>query len=208
MIKECLNCNKEFNAKNTTYRADFCSMECAREHSKIQAKQRLKDTIHNDKHKTNLCAVCGKEFSNGIKRANHTLNYHCLDAKEYYDLCFKDSNQEGKCLYCGKETRFAGLPSGYRKYCSREHEKLYLKENFNATWIKLLMAAASFGLFATLLSNSIIKKTISLNNLYAALISFVVMLIIGKAFAKYKRLQEFSLGIAMLVGMFVAAFFF
>ena len=77
---------------------------------------------------------------------------------------------------------------------------IYLKENFNATWIKLLMAA--------LLSNSIIKKTISLNNLYAALISFVVMLIIGKAFAKYKRLQEFSLGIAMLVGMFVAAFFF
>lgn len=85
---------------------------------------------------------------------------------------------------------------------------IYLKENFNATWIKLLMAAASFGLFATLLSNSIIKKTISLNNLYAALISFVVMLIIGKAFAKYKRLQEFSLGIAMLVGMFIAAFFF
>ena len=85
---------------------------------------------------------------------------------------------------------------------------IYLKENFNATWIKLLMAAASFGLFATLLSNSIIKKTISFNNLYAALISFVVMLIIGKAFAKYKRLQEFSLGIAMLVGMFVAAFFF
>lgn len=133
MVKNCLNCNKEFEAKNTTYKSDFCSAECAREHSKIQVKQRLKDVIHNDKHKTNLCAVCGKEFSNGIKRANHTLNYHCLDAKEYYDLCFKANNQEGKCLYCSKETRFAGLPTGYRKYCSREHEKLYLKENFNVT---------------------------------------------------------------------------
>lgn len=133
MIKKCLNCGKEFKAKNTTYMADFCFAECAREYSKIQAKQRLKEVVHNDKRKTNLCAVCGKEFSNGIKRANHTLNYHYLDAKEYYDLCFKESNQEGKCLYCSKETRFAGLPTGYRKYCNKEHELLYLKKNFGVT---------------------------------------------------------------------------
>lgn len=85
---------------------------------------------------------------------------------------------------------------------------VYLRENFNAVWVKLLMAAAAFGLFATLLANAIIKKTVNFNNLYAALISFIAMLIIGKVFAKYQRVQEFSLGIAMLIGMFVAAFFF
>lgn len=85
---------------------------------------------------------------------------------------------------------------------------VYLKENFNATWVKLLMAGASFGLFATLLSNSIVKKNIDTNNLWAAIISFCVMVFIGKALAKYKRLQEFSLGISMLVGMFVVAICF
>ena len=85
---------------------------------------------------------------------------------------------------------------------------VYLKENFNATWVKLLMAGASFGLFATLLSNSIVKKNIDTNNLWAAIISFCVMVFIGKALGKYKRLQEFSLGISMLVGMFVVAICF
>lgn len=85
---------------------------------------------------------------------------------------------------------------------------VYLKENFNAVWVKLLMAAASFGLFATLLANAIIKKSINWNNLYAAIVAFIVMIIINKCFAKYKRLQEFSLGISMLVGMFSIAFLF
>ncbi len=85
---------------------------------------------------------------------------------------------------------------------------LYLHEKFNSVWIKLLMASAAFGLFSTLLANSVIKKVINFNNLYAAIISFVAMLIIGKLFEKQKRIQEFSLGIAMLIGMFCAAFFF
>lgn len=85
---------------------------------------------------------------------------------------------------------------------------VYLKENFNATWVKLLMAAASFGLFGTLLMNSVVKKSINFANLTAAIIAFIVMTFIGKAFAKNKHLQEYSLGISMLVGMFAVAILF
>ena len=75
---------------------------------------------------------------------------------------------------------------------------IYLRENFNAVWVKLLMAAAALGLFSTLLLNAVVKKSIKMNSLTAAAISFVVMLIIGIGLKKYKRLQEFSLGISML----------
>lgn len=85
---------------------------------------------------------------------------------------------------------------------------VYLRENFNSIWVKLLMAAASFGLFGTLLMNSVVKKSINMSNLTAAIISFIVMTIIGKVFAKNKHLQEYSLGISMLVGMFAVAFLF
>jgi len=84
----------------------------------------------------------------------------------------------------------------------------YLKNNFNANWVKLLMSAASLGLFSTLLANAVIKKSINFNNLYAAIISFVAMLIIGRIFKGNKKIQEFSLGIAMLIGMFAAAILF
>jgi hypothetical protein len=68
------------------------------------------------------------------------------------------------------------------------------------------MAAAALGLFSTLLGNAIIKKgVVNQKNLFAAVVSFVAMLVIGRFFKGNKKIQEFSLGLAMLVGMFVTA---
>lgn len=82
----------------------------------------------------------------------------------------------------------------------------YMKNNFNAAWVKLVMAAAALGLFGTLLSNSVIgKKGLTMTNLAAAIVAYVTMTAVGILFKGNKRIQEFSLGIAMLVGMFVTA---
>ncbi len=84
----------------------------------------------------------------------------------------------------------------------------YLRDNFNADWVKLFMSAASLGLFSTLLGNAIIKKgVVNHKNLFAGIVSFIAMLIIGRIFKGNKKIQEFSLGLAMLVGMFCAAAF-
>ena len=45
-------------------------------------------------------------------------------------------------------------------------------------------------------------------NLAAGLVSFAAMFAISKFAGKYPRLQEPALGIAMLIGMFAAAYFF
>lgn len=60
-----------------------------------------------------ICAICGKEF----KFANHISLAHNIPDKEYYDLYLKKSN-EGKCIICGKDTKFYGINHGYKKYCS------------------------------------------------------------------------------------------
>jgi plasmid maintenance system antidote protein VapI len=48
--------------------------------------------------------------------------------KIYYDKYFKNSDQEGCCIVCGKETTFGGL-SGYTKHCSYDcvHNDLEVK---------------------------------------------------------------------------------
>lgn len=58
------------------------------------------------------CAICLKE----VKRmANHAFMAHNLTSKEYYDTYIKIG---GYCKVCGKETKYAGIKRGYRKYCS------------------------------------------------------------------------------------------
>ncbi len=85
----------------------------------------------------------------------------------------------------------------------------YMKRKFDANWVKLLMAAAALGLFSSLLSNSVISKTgLVYKNLFAGVVSFIAMSIISQIFKKYQRIQEFSLGLSMLVGMYLAAAIF
>lgn len=80
----------------------------------------------------------------------------------------------------------------------------YMKKNFDQAWVKLVMAAAALGLFSTLLGNAVIAKgAIKANNLFASVVAFVAMFIIAHVFKGNKRIQEFSLGLSMLIGMYV-----
>ncbi len=82
----------------------------------------------------------------------------------------------------------------------------YMRDKFDPVWVKLVMASAALGLFSTLLGNAIIKKGVVNNkNLFASAVAFIAMLVIGRIFRENKKIQEFSLGLAMLVGMFAAA---
>ncbi len=73
---------------------------------------------------------------------------------------------------------------------------------YNPAWIKKLMAGATVGLFAYLLTNAIKVQEFSVQKLAPAVISAVVMVILTTAFKKHQRLQELALGISMLVGIF------
>lgn len=83
-------------------------------------------------------------------------------------------------------------------------DKLYTK--YDPKWIKLLMAGATVGLFAYLLSNQIYSfKPVKLA---PAVIAAGSMFILTTVFRKHQRLQEVALGISMLVGMFATQFIF
>ena len=85
----------------------------------------------------------------------------------------------------------------------------YMKEKFDQVWVKLVMAAAALGLFGTLLSNALISKgNLVTKNLFAGIVAFIAMKIISHFFKGNQRIQEFSLGLAMLFAMYISAAFF
>lgn len=62
------------------------------------------------------CKICGKEIGNkGL--TSHFKNTHNISSKEYYDKYLKQEN-DGKCLECGKETKFIKFTKGYHSFCS------------------------------------------------------------------------------------------
>lgn len=81
-----------------------------------------------------------------------------------------------------------------------------LYSRYNPKWIKALMAGANLGLFAYLLSNNLVNKPSA--NWFAAVVAAACGLFFGTVLKKYQKLQEVSLGVSMLVGMFVTQAFF
>ena len=77
---------------------------------------------------------------------------------------------------------------------------------YDEKWIKALMGGATLGLFAYLLSNQIVGKSTS--NYFAAVVSGMFIMVLLKFFKKNQILQEISLGLAMLIGMFVTELVF
>lgn len=77
------------------------------------------------------CRICGKEFK-GLY--SHIRQTHTITRKEYYDMFFKSEN-EGKCLECGKQTKFKNRGEGYRLFCSPEcsHKSAIPKEKARKT---------------------------------------------------------------------------
>ena len=80
-----------------------------------------------------------------------------------------------------------------------------MNQKYNPAWVKLIMTGAAIGLFASLWSPALIRGG---GQFFAGSVSFVSMFLISKYAGKYPRLQEPALGIAMLIGMFAAAYFF
>jgi len=80
-----------------------------------------------------------------------------------------------------------------------------MNQKYNPTWVKLIMTGAAIGLFASLWSPALIKGG---GQFFAGIVAFASMFLIGKYAGNYPRLQEPALGIAMLIGMFAAAYFF
>lgn len=58
-----------------------------------------------------ICKICGKEL-----KTMHHLQKHKITAKDYYDKYIKTEN-EGKCLNCGNDTKYISLLQGYRHFC-------------------------------------------------------------------------------------------
>ena len=81
-----------------------------------------------------------------------------------------------------------------------------LNEKFDAKWVKLLMAGCLVSLFTYLLLNTVYQKTSPY--IAAAVFGAITMFVMNKVFRKNKRLQELSLGIAIIVGAALAQIFF
>lgn len=74
-------------------------------------------------------------------------------------------------------------------------------------WLALLTGGATLGAFGYLNSGDVVKGG---GNLVAVIAGALTMVILGFAIAKYpkvSKIKEYSLGIAMLVGMFFAVLF-
>ena len=80
-----------------------------------------------------------------------------------------------------------------------------LNRRYDPKWISAMLAGANLGLFAYLLTGQLVGKS-SINYL-AALISGATMLFLTKVCRKVAFLQEISLGVSMLAGMFLAQLF-
>ena len=60
------------------------------------------------------CLICEQVFEKQILFTNHLKKDHNMTYKNYYDSYIKNEN-EGKCLFCGKDTKFER--GKYRDYC-------------------------------------------------------------------------------------------
>jgi hypothetical protein len=77
------------------------------------------------------CKICGGE-AKSIGR--HVFRAHNISAQEYYDK-YIAGDTEGKCLVCGKETKFLSINKGYNKYCSTKcsANSRLVKDNYKKT---------------------------------------------------------------------------
>ena len=76
-----------------------------------------------------------------------------------------------------------------------------LNERYDRKWIAVLLSGANLGLFAYLLSGQLVGEASS--NYLAAVIAGITMLILTTFFKKHEILQEISLGLSLLAGMFI-----
>ncbi len=100
------------------------------------------------------CEICEKEFKKLQGFCIHIIKKHKISSKEYYDKYLKKDEKEGIC-YCGKQTNFYRLKTGYLKYCSEKcaQNSEELKEK------KIQTSLKNFGVEYTMQSKKIQEKT-------------------------------------------------
>lgn len=78
----------------------------------------------------------------------------------------------------------------------------WMDAKYDPKWVKVLMSAATMGLFAYLLTNQLYSFNWTGKWLPAAL-SAAMMLVLTQVFKKKQRLQELALGISLVFGILV-----
>lgn len=63
------------------------------------------------------CKICGKEFNSIYSVMRHVSRLHKVNKEEYYNKFLRKDENEGKCLTCGKPTKFYNTTTGYSKFC-------------------------------------------------------------------------------------------
>jgi len=83
------------------------------------------------------CNICKLKFKTWTGLSNHIRQKHHLTSKDYYDMF----NNVGKCIKCGKLTRFKNINIGYFRYCSLEcsnFDPRIIKKKINKMYQTLL----------------------------------------------------------------------
>lgn len=108
----CKHCGRKIQLE--TYK-EFCSRSCV---SKYHNEQRYKDNKEP-------CKICGElvrsryGYTKGYTElSRHVEEKHDISYQEYYNNYLKNNENDGKCIICGKSTRFSFKFNRYKITCS------------------------------------------------------------------------------------------
>lgn len=65
------------------------------------------------------CLICEEDFIDARRLSNHLKKIHNMNSKDYYDKYLSNNELAGKCVVCGKPTKFYNITIGYYERCSR-----------------------------------------------------------------------------------------
>lgn len=85
------------------------------------------------------CLECGREFTNMNSLSRHIRTH--MTQEEYFDKYMRTSEQEGKCVICGKPTRFRNFQ--YANCCSQSCRNTWINQNRTEEERQLLNAKIS-----------------------------------------------------------------
>jgi len=119
----CCNCGNKTKYVNcfTGYKK-YCSSTCVSQYRiGKKCKPKIKKTCIIGTIKCVYCDYSTNKIQAMISHYQHHHKDKIDDNKKIsqfiYDTYYK-KEIDGKCLYCGNQTSFSGLLSGYRRYCS------------------------------------------------------------------------------------------
>lgn len=70
-----------------------------------------------------ICKICNEEHP-PLGMSSHCKYKHNLTVRQYYDKYLK-TDDECKCVICGKPTKFITIVKGYNRFCSKDCQFKY-----------------------------------------------------------------------------------